>query len=112
MLESRSHLREGEAQLVKATSSREVLEAENQLKRAQAAVEVTQSHIRLRNDAYRTRLSQLGTRANDKGLVTVTTPISGTVADREVTLGQAFEDAGSKLMTIVFLPPRIFTKKT
>jgi cobalt-zinc-cadmium efflux system membrane fusion protein len=34
-------------------------------------------------------------------LVTVTAPISGTVSDREVTLGQAFEDAGGKLMTIV-----------
>ena len=101
MLESRSHLREGEAQLVKATSSREVLEAENQLKRAQAAVEVAQSHLRLSDTAYQTRLQQLGTRANDKGLVTVTSPISGTVSDREVTLGQAFEDAGGKLMTIV-----------
>jgi cobalt-zinc-cadmium efflux system membrane fusion protein len=34
-------------------------------------------------------------------LVTVTAPISGTVVTREVTLGQAFEDAGGKLMTIV-----------
>ncbi len=101
MLESRAHLREGQAQLTKASSQREVLEAEAQLKRAQAAVEVAQSRIRLSNAAYQTRLSQLGTRANDKGLVTVTAPISGTVSDREVTLGQAFEDAGGKLMTIV-----------
>ena len=101
MLESRAHLAEGKAQLAKASSRREVLEAENQLKRAQAAVEVAQSRIRLSDTAYQTRLSQLGTRANDKGLVTVTAPISGTVSDREVTLGQAFEDAGGKLMTIV-----------
>jgi len=40
-------------------------------------------------------------KANAKGLVTVTAPISGRVADREVTLGQSFEDAGGKLMTIV-----------
>jgi membrane fusion protein, heavy metal efflux system len=46
-------------------------------------------------------LQQLGNRANDKGLVTVAAPISGKVADREVTLGQSFEDAGGKLMTIV-----------
>jgi len=32
---------------------------------------------------------------------TVSAPISGRVADREVTLGQSFEDAGGKLMTIV-----------
>ncbi len=101
MLESQAHLAEGKAQLTKAMSRREILEAENQLKRAQAAVEVAQSHLRLSDTAYQTRLQQLGTRANEKGLVTVTAPISGTVADREVTLGQAFEDAGGKLMTIV-----------
>jgi cobalt-zinc-cadmium efflux system membrane fusion protein len=101
MLESEAHLREGQAQLVKASSRREVLEAEAQLKRAQAAVEAAQSHLRLSDTAYQTRLSQLGTGANEKGLVTVTAPISGTVSEREVTLGQAFEDAGGKLMTIV-----------
>ena len=101
MLESQAHLREGEAQLTKASSRREVLEAEAQLKRAQAAVEVAQSRIRLSDATYQTRLQQLGTAANDKGLVTVTAPISGTVSDREVTLGQSFQDAGGKLMTIV-----------
>jgi membrane fusion protein, heavy metal efflux system len=101
MLESQAHLREGEAQLVKAMSRKEVLEAQAQVKRAQASVEAAQSHLRLSNTAYQTRLSQLGTGANEKGLVTVTAPISGTVSDREVTLGQAFEDAGGKLMTIV-----------
>jgi cobalt-zinc-cadmium efflux system membrane fusion protein len=47
------------------------------------------------------KLQQLGTAASEKGLVTVTAPISGTVSAREVTLGQTFEDAGGKLMTIV-----------
>lgn len=101
MLEAQAHLAEGKAQLAKAMSRRELLEAQAQLKRAQAAVEVAQSRLRLSDTAYQTRLSQLGTRASEKGLVTVTAPISGTVADREVTLGQAFEDAGGKLMTIV-----------
>jgi cobalt-zinc-cadmium efflux system membrane fusion protein len=101
MLESQAHLAEGKAQLAKATSRREVLEAEAQLKRAQSSVEVAQSRIRLSNATYQTRLAQLGTRADAKGLVTVSAPISGKVADREVTLGQSFEDAGGKLMTIV-----------
>jgi cobalt-zinc-cadmium efflux system membrane fusion protein len=101
MLESQARLTAGEAQLTKARSSREVLEAEAQLKRAQAAVEVAQSRLRLSDATYQTRLQQLGTAANDKGLVTVAAPISGTVSDREVTLGQSFEDAGGKLMTIV-----------
>ncbi len=101
MLESQAHLREGEAQLTKASSRRDVLETEAQLKRAQAAVEVAQSRLHLSDATYQTRLQQLGTAASDKGLVTVTAPISGTVSDREVTLGQTFQDAGGKLMTIV-----------
>ncbi|MBD1943262.1 efflux RND transporter periplasmic adaptor subunit [Coleofasciculus sp. FACHB-712] len=101
MLESLAHLAEAKTQLTKATSRREVLEAEAQLKRAQSAVKVANSRIRLSNTAYQTRLQQLGTRANDKGLVTVTAPISGTVADREITLGQSVEEAGAKLMTIL-----------
>ncbi|HEY9651427.1 MAG TPA: efflux RND transporter periplasmic adaptor subunit, partial [Coleofasciculaceae cyanobacterium] len=101
MLESQAHLRTGETQLTKAMSNRDVLEAQNQLQRVQAAVEVAQSRLRLSDVAYQTRLQQLGTAANAKGLLTVTAPISGTVSDREVTLGQTFEDAGGKLMTIV-----------
>lgn len=101
MLESQAHLREGQAQLATATSRREVLEAEAQLKRAQAAMEAAQSRLELSTTTYRTRLQQIGAKANAEGLVTVTAPISGKVADREVTLGQSFEDAGGKLMTIV-----------
>lgn len=101
MLESQAHLAEGKAQLAKATSRREVLEAEAQLKRAQSSVEVANSRIQLSDISYQTRLQQLGTRADAKGLVTVSAPISGRVTDREVTLGQSFEDAGGKLMTIV-----------
>ncbi|XWK91701.1 MAG: efflux RND transporter periplasmic adaptor subunit (plasmid) [Phormidium sp.] len=100
-LESQTQLIQAKADLTKANSRREVIEAEAQLKRAQSAVQVAQSRIRLSNATYQTRLQQLGTRANDKGLVTVTAPIAGKVADREVTLGQSFEDAGGKLMTIV-----------
>lgn len=78
-----------------------MIEAQAQVKRAQSAVEVAKSRIRLSSTAYQTRLSQLGNRANAKGLVIVTSPISGRIADREVTLGQSFQDAGGKLMTIV-----------
>ncbi|MBD2163472.1 efflux RND transporter periplasmic adaptor subunit [Calothrix membranacea FACHB-236] len=100
-LESQTQLAEAKAELTKANSRREVIEAENQLKRASSAVEVAKSRIQLSNTTYQTRLSQLGTRANAQGLVTVVSPITGKVADREVTLGQSFEDTGGKLMTIV-----------
>ncbi len=101
MLESQAHLAEGKAQLSKANSRREVLEAEAQLKRAQSSVEVANSRISLSNAAYQMRLSQLGSRANAKGLVVVSAAISGIVSDRQVSLGQSFQDAGGKLMTIV-----------
>jgi cobalt-zinc-cadmium efflux system membrane fusion protein len=100
-LESETQLAEAKAELTAANSRRDVIEAEAELKRAQASVTVAQSRLRLSDTAYQTRLQQLGTKANAKGLVTVTSPISGRVADREVTPGQAFEDAGGKLMTIV-----------
>ncbi|MEA5625212.1 efflux RND transporter periplasmic adaptor subunit [Nostoc sp. UHCC 0251] len=100
-LESQTQLAEAKAKLTTANSHRDVIAAENQLKRAQAAVQLAKSNINRSNTIYETRLSQLGNRANTKGLITVTAPISGKVADREVTIGQSFQDAGGRLMTIV-----------
>jgi membrane fusion protein, heavy metal efflux system len=99
--DSESKLAETKAALTKALTRRDVLAAEAQLKRAQSSVQVSQSRIRLSNAAYQRRLGQLGSRANSKGLVTVTAPISGKVADREASPGQSFQDAGGKLMTIL-----------
>ncbi|OYD95775.1 efflux transporter periplasmic adaptor subunit [Nostoc sp. 'Peltigera membranacea cyanobiont' 210A] len=100
-LESQTQLAQAKAELTKANSRREVIAAENQLKRAQASVQLAKSNINRSNTSYQTRLAQLGNLPNSKGLVTVTAPISGKVADREVTIGQTFNDAGGKLMTIV-----------
>jgi cobalt-zinc-cadmium efflux system membrane fusion protein len=101
VLESQTQLTQAQAQLTTANSRRDVIAAQNQLQRAQAAVDAAKSRISLSNTTYETRLQQLGIRSNPRGLVTITAPISGTVADREVTLGQSFQDAGDKLMTIV-----------
>lgn len=114
-LESQTQLAQAKAELTTANSRREVIEAQAQVKRAQSAVEVAKSRIRLSDTAYQTRLSQLGNRANAKGLVVVTAPISGRIVDREVTLGQSFQDAGGKLMTIandsrVFATANIYEK--
>ncbi|MBN3923258.1 efflux RND transporter periplasmic adaptor subunit [Nostoc sp. NMS4] len=100
-LESQTQLAQAKAELTKAKSRRDVIGAENQLKRAQASVQLAKSNINRSNTSYQTRLAQLGNLPNSKGLVTVTAPISGKVADREVTIGQTFNDAGGKLMTIV-----------
>ncbi|QLE46125.1 efflux RND transporter periplasmic adaptor subunit (plasmid) [Nostoc sp. C052] len=100
-LESQTQLAQAKAELTKANSRRDVIGAENQLKRAQASVQLAKSNINRSNTSYQTRLAQLGNLPNSKGLVTVTAPISGKIADREVTIGQTFNDAGGKLMTIV-----------
>lgn len=101
MRESEAKLAETQAQVTKANSRREVVEAEAELKRSQSAVDVAKSRIRLSSAGYETRLQQLGSVANAKGLVTVVAPISGTVADREVTPGQSVEAATKPLMTIL-----------
>ena len=101
MLESQAKLAETKAQLTTASSQREVLSAQNQLKRSQSSLEAANSLLQLSSTTYQTRLQQLGTEANDRGLAIITAPISGRVADREVTLGQAFQDAGGQLMTII-----------
>ncbi|MGQ4646461.1 efflux RND transporter periplasmic adaptor subunit [Lyngbya aestuarii] len=101
MLASQTQLAEAKSAREKVNSRREVLEAEAELKRAQASVDAAKSRGQLSDTTYKTRLQQLSTPANDQGLVTVLAPISGTVAQRSVTLGESFEDAGGKLMAIV-----------
>ncbi|MEG4224780.1 efflux RND transporter periplasmic adaptor subunit [Microcoleus sp. N9_B2] len=112
--DSQGRAAEAKAQLTKALSRREALEAENQVKRAKTAVEVAQSRIRLADAAYQARLQQLGTIANDKGFVTIIAPISGTVADREITPGESVS-AEKPLMTLlndssVFATANIYEK--
>jgi len=114
-LESQTQLAQAKAELVKANRRGDVIEAENQVQRAQAAVKVAKERINLSNTTYQTRLAQLGAIANNKGLVTVTAPINGQVTDRQVTIGQSFQDTGSKLMTIandreVFATANIYGK--
>lgn len=99
--DSQSRVAEVQSQLKRVESRRDVLEAQAQLKRAQSDVQVAQSRLKLSATTYNTRLQQLGTTANAKGLVTVNAPISGTVAERSVSLGQSLQDAGGKLMTII-----------
>ncbi|AFZ10638.1 efflux RND transporter periplasmic adaptor subunit [Microcoleus sp. F8-D3] len=99
--DSQARVAEVQAQLSRVETRREVLEAEAQLKRAQSDLQVAQARLKLSDATYQTRLQQLGTTANAKGLITVTAPISGTVAERTVSIGQSLQDAGGKLMTIV-----------
>lgn len=100
-LESEAHLAEAKKALTEAESRLEVLAAQTELERTQTSVEVAQSRAQLSTGTYQTRLQQLGAEANADGTITVKAPISGTIADRTVTLGQSAQDAGAVLMTIV-----------
>jgi membrane fusion protein, heavy metal efflux system len=99
--ESQAKVAEAQSQLQRTETRRDVLEAEAQLKRAKSDVLIAQSQLNLSTTAYRTRLQQLGSTANAQGLITITAPIAGTVASRDVSIGQSLQDAGGKLMTIV-----------
>ncbi|BAU15800.1 RND family efflux transporter MFP subunit (plasmid) [Leptolyngbya sp. NIES-3755] len=100
-LESGTKLAEARANLSRAESRLAVSEAQAQLKRAQSALEVARSRVNLSGQTYETRLRQLGANANEDGTITITAPISGTVADREATLGESGQDAGKRILTIV-----------
>ena len=101
LLESQAHLAVGKAELTKALNQPEVNKAENEIKRAQASIEAAKTRLQLSEVTYKTRLQQISTIADSKGLVVVRAPIAGKVADREASIGQAFQDTGGKLMTIV-----------
>ncbi|NEQ22873.1 MAG: efflux RND transporter periplasmic adaptor subunit [Microcoleus sp. SIO2G3] len=100
-LESETLLAEANAALARAESRLEVSDAAAQLRRAESAVQVAQSRVQLSEETYQTRLRQLGASANEHGTITITAPISGTVADRDTTTGESGQDAGKPVMTII-----------
>jgi membrane fusion protein, heavy metal efflux system len=91
---------EAQGQLAKALNQKSVVEANAQVQRSTAAVTAAQTQLRLSDASYRGLLGQLGNKANPQGLVSITAPIDGTVADRDITIGQSVADPGAKLMTI------------
>jgi membrane fusion protein, heavy metal efflux system len=91
---------EATGQLAKAMNQKSVVEANAQLQRSNSAVTAAQTQLRLSDASYQGRLAQLGNQANAEGIVAVTAPIDGTIADRDITIGQSVADAGAKLMTI------------
>jgi membrane fusion protein, heavy metal efflux system len=91
---------EATGQLAKAMNQKSVVEANAQVQKSNSAVTAAQTQLRLSDASYQGRLAQLGNRANAQGIITITAPIDGTIADREITIGQSVADAGAKLMTI------------
>lgn len=101
LLASEAGLADAKRALTEAESRLEVLNARTEVARSQTALNVAQSRAQLSTETYQTRLQQLGATANPDGTITIKAPIAGTIADRDVTLGQSSEDAGAVLMTIV-----------
>ncbi len=98
--DAQKQVAEATGQLAKAMNQKSVVEAQAQVQKSNSAVTAAQTQIRLSNASYQGRLAQLGNRANAQGIITITAPIDGTIADREITIGQSVADAGAKLMTI------------
>ncbi len=101
LLASEAGLADTKQALAEAESQLEVLSARTGVAQAQTALNVARSRSQLSSQTYQTRLQQLGATANADGTITIKAPIAGTIADRDVTLGQSSEDAGAVLMTIV-----------
>jgi membrane fusion protein, heavy metal efflux system len=100
-LESETQLMEAKSVVAQSASRLEVLQAESQLQKAKSDVTLAQSRLQLSDAGYKARLKQLGAGANTSGTITLKAPIAGTVADREVTLGESGQDAGKPIMTIL-----------
>lgn len=101
VLESETQLMEVKSVVAKSASRLDFLQAESDLQKAQSDVSLARSRIQLSDAGYEARLKQLGASANTNGTITIKAPISGTVADREVTLGESGQDAGKPIMTIL-----------
>lgn len=91
---------EAQGQLTKAMNQKSVVEAEAQVQKSIATVTAAENKLKLSDANYRGRLAQLGNLANTQGIVNITAPIDGTIADREITIGQSVAEPGAKLMTI------------
>jgi membrane fusion protein, heavy metal efflux system len=98
--EAEKQVAEAKGQLNKSLYQKSFIEAESQLRKAQSAVTAAQNRQNLSAATYNTRMAQLGNIDNQNGLITIKSPIEGTVADRDITTGQSVADAGAKIMTI------------
>ncbi len=115
VLETETQLMQAKSVVAKSASRLDFLQAESQLQKAQSDVSLARSRIQLSDAGYEARLKQLGASANANGTITIKAPITGTVADREITLGESGEDAGKPIMTIlndrsVFVTANVYEK--
>jgi membrane fusion protein, heavy metal efflux system len=106
--EAEKQVAEARGQLAKAVNQRSLIEADSQLRKAKFAILAAQNRPALSSPTYHSRIGQLGNIDNQNGVITVKSPIDGTVAVRaaspeenqDITTGQSVPEAGAKIMTI------------
>jgi membrane fusion protein, heavy metal efflux system len=98
--EAEKQVAEAQGQLAKAVNQRSLIEANSQLSKTKSAVLAAQNRQTLSSATYNNRIGQLGNIDNQNGVITIKSPINGTVADRDITTGQSVPEAGAKIMTI------------
>jgi cobalt-zinc-cadmium efflux system membrane fusion protein len=101
LAEAKAAVVQSQSAVIKAKNRPEVVQAANDIERATSDLRVSERRLELSSVGYSTRLKQLNAGANTDGTLKITAPISGIIADQEITLGQSAQDAGGKLMTIV-----------
>jgi membrane fusion protein, heavy metal efflux system len=97
--EAEKQVAEAKGQLAKAVNQKALIEADSQLRKAKSAILAAQTRQNLSAATYNSRVAQLGNSEN--GVITVKSPIDGTVADRDITTGQSVPEAGAKIMTVI-----------
>jgi membrane fusion protein, heavy metal efflux system len=97
--EAEKQVAEARGQLAKAVNQKALIEADSQLRKAKSAILAAQTRQNLSVATYNSRVAQLGN-SDSNGVITVKSPIDGTVADQDITTGQSVPEAGAKIMTV------------
>ncbi len=99
--DSATRLADARSNLVTASTQKEVVAAEAELRRAQLALNAAKAQYDLVGLSYNTRLKQLGTATDERGLLTIKAPLSGTVSEIAATVGQTVTSGDTKVMQVV-----------
>jgi membrane fusion protein, heavy metal efflux system len=98
--EAEKQVAEAKGQLASSLNQKSLIEADSQLGKAKSAILAAQNRQVLSSPTYNGRIGQLGNTDHKNRVITVKSPINGTVADRDITTVQSVPEAGAKIMTV------------
>ncbi len=96
--EAEKQVAEARGQLANALKQKSLIEADSQLRKARSAILAAQNRRTL-NTTYNNPFAQLGN-SDQNRVITVKSPIDGTVVDQGIVTGQSRPEAGTKIMTV------------